>query len=390
VVDAGGRSGPVGIGVVGAGNISSEYLANLTRFPDTDVLAIGDVLPEVARAKAEEHGIAAAGEVATVLDHPGVELVVNLTVPAAHAEVAQAAIAAGRHVWNEKPLTTDRATASDLLRAAERAGLRVGGAPDTFLGTALQEARRLIDAGAIGRPLSAVASMTSPGPDAWHPNPAFFYQPGAGPLFDIGPYYLTALVQLLGPITSVAAAGTVARAIRTIGSGPRAGETFSVDTPSHVAAVLRFADGAAAQATFSFDAPQFRYALEVTGTDGTLILPDPNLFGGEICVRRPGRDAAETLATTSVRSTRGTGVLEMARAIRGGRPHRADGTLAYHILDAMAATLEAAESGTVMAVESRATRAEPLPDDWDPDAATLSREAPVARPAGAATESPAR
>jgi predicted dehydrogenase len=363
----------MGVGVVGAGNISSEYLGNLRRFADTDVLAIGDMLPDVARAKAAEHGIETAGDVATVLDHPGVELVVNLTVPAAHAEVAVAAIAAGKHVWNEKPLTTDRATATELLRAAERAGVRVGGAPDTFLGTALQEARRAVDAGVIGTPLSAVASMTSPGPDAWHPNPAFFYQPGAGPLFDIGPYYLTALVELLGPIASVAAAGTIARPTRVIGSGSRAGETFPVDTPSHIAALLRFAGGAAAQATFSFDAPQFRYALEVTGTDGTLILPDPNVFAGELCIRRPGHDAAETLATTTVRSTRGTGVLEMARAIRAGRPHRADGALAYHVLDAMASTLEAAEAGSVVPVESRVERAEPLPDDWDPDAATLGQ-----------------
>jgi predicted dehydrogenase len=375
----------MGIGIVGAGNISSEYLRNLTRFPDTDVLAIGDALPDVARAKAEEHGVGAAGDVAAVLDHPGVELVVNLTVPAAHAEVADAAIAAGKHVWNEKPLTTDRTTATDLLRAAERAGVRIGGAPDTFLGSALQEARRAIDAGVIGTPLSAVASMTSPGPDAWHPNPAFFYQRGAGPLFDIGPYYLTALVQLLGPIATVAAAGTIARPVRVIGSGPRAGETFPVETPSHVAALLRFAGGAAAQATFSFDAPQFRYVLEVTGTDGTLILPDPNVFAGELCIRRPGRDAAETLATTAVGSTRGTGVLEMARAIRAGRPHRADGVLAYHVLDAMTSTLSAAEAGSVVPVESRVERAEPLPDGWDPDAATLV-EGIVAATSGGPTE----
>jgi predicted dehydrogenase len=368
----GGRTGPVGIGIVGAGNISSEYLRNLTRFPDTRVVAIGDLRPDAARAKAAEYGIESAGDLAAVLGDPDVEIIVNLTVPAAHAEVASAAIAAGKHVWNEKPLTTDRPTGRQLLRDAERAGLRVGGAPDTFLGTALQVARQLIDEGAIGTPLTAFAMMASPGPDAWHPNPAFFFQPGAGPLLDIGPYYLTALVQVFGSFASVAAAGSVARSVRTVGSGTLAGQTFPVGTPSHVEALLRFADGGSAQAVFSFDAPQFRYALEVTGTDGTLVLPDPNLFQGEICIRRPGGTAPETIATTTQRSTRGTGVLDMARAIRAGRPHRGSGEMAYHVLDTMLATLEAAASATVVPVESRTARPDLLPVDWDPDAATLT------------------
>ena len=366
------RRGPVGVGLIGAGNISGEYLRNLTRFPDTRVVAIGDLAPELAEAKAAEFGTANAGDVSVVLGDPGVEIVVNLTVPTAHADVAMAAVRAGKHVWNEKPLTTDRATAAELLAAADRAGVRVGGAPDTFLGSGLQAARRLVDERAIGTPLSAIASMTSPGPDAWHPNPAFFFQPGAGPLFDIGPYYLTALVQLLGAVESVAAVGSIARSTRLVGSGPLAGQTFPVDTPSHVAALYRFVGGASAQATFSFDAPQFRYALEISGTDGTLILPDPNLFGGEICIRRPDGSGPESLETTTGRSTRGTGVLDMARAIRAGRPHRADGALAFHVLDTMVATLEAAERATTVAIASRVSPAPPLPDDWDPDAATLA------------------
>jgi predicted dehydrogenase len=363
--------GPVGVGIVGAGNISGEYLRNLTRFPDTRVVAIGDVLADAARRKAAEHGVAIAGDVATVLEHPDVEIVVNLTVPAAHAEVGEAALAAGKHVWNEKPIATERPAARALLMSADAARLRVGGAPDTFLGSALQAARRLVDAGTIGTPQSAIATMVSPGPDEWHPNPAFFFQPGAGPLFDMGPYYLTALVQLLGPIASVAAAGSIARPTRLVGAGPLAGQTFPVGTPSHVAALLRFRGGASAQAIFSFDAPQFRYTLEVTGTDGTLILPDPNLFGGEICIRRPGGKVAETLEVTTGQSTRGTGVLDLARAIRAGRPHRAGGALAYHVLDAMASISEAAERAAVVDVESSADRPAPLPDDWDPDAATL-------------------
>ena len=369
--ELGTGSGPVGVGIIGAGNISSEYLGNLTRFPDTRVVAIGDISPDVARAKAAEHGIVGAGDVDAVLDNRDVELVVNLTVPAAHAEVGLAAIAAGKHLWNEKPLTTDRPSAARLLDAAARAGVRVGGAPDTFLGSALQTARRLLDDGAIGVPQTAIALMTSPGPDAWHPNPAFFFQPGAGPLFDIGPYYLTTLVQVFGPVSSVAAAGSVARPVRVVGSGPLEGEAFSVGTPSHVGALLRFAGGQSAQAIFSFDAPQFRYLLEITGTEGTLLLPDPNLFGGEICIRRPDGSAAELLATTTARSTRGTGVLDMARAIRAGHPHRASGELTRHVLDTMVSTIEAVDTGTVVAVKSRVDRADPLPDDWDPDAATL-------------------
>ena len=363
--------GPVGIGLIGAGVISDTYLRNLTSFPDTRVLAIGDVRPEVARAKAVEHGVAAAGEVDVVLDHPGVEIVVNLTIPAAHADVAVRALGAGKHVWNEKPLALDRAGGRAVLAAAAEAGLRVGCAPDTFLGAGLQAARRSIQAGAIGEPLTALALLQSPGPDVWHPNPAFLFQAGGGPLFDIGPYYLTALVQTLGPVSSVAAVASTARGRRTIGSGPRAGDTFEVTVPSHVGALIRFAGGPSAQAIFSFDSGLPRALLEVTGRDATMILPDPNEFDGEIQVRRPGSAATETLARTEALSTRGTGVLDMARAIREDRPHRADGTLAYHVLDVMAAIGESAEAGAFVAVDSRVAPADPLPDDWDPLAATV-------------------
>jgi predicted dehydrogenase len=365
------RGGPVGIGIIGAGVISDTYIANLASFADTRVLAIGDLRPEAARAKAAEHDIPAAGDVETVLGHPDIEIVVNLTIPAAHAEVAIRALVAGRHVWNEKPLALDRAGGQAVLDAAAAAGRRVGCAPDTFLGSGLQRARRLIADGAIGEPLSAVAILQSPGPDAWHPNPAFLFQAGGGPLFDIGPYYLTALVQVLGPVAAVAAVASTARARRTIGSGPRAGETFEVTVPSHVGALLRFAGGASAQAIFSFDSALPRIALEVTGRDGTLILPDPNTFDGEIGIRRAGTKASETAARTTAASTRGTGVLELARAIREDRPHRADGALAFHVLDVMTAIHEAAASGAVVPVASTVAIPPPLPDDWDPMARTV-------------------
>ena len=364
-------SRPVGIGIIGAGVISDTYIENLSAFADTTVLAIGDIRPEVARAKAAEHGIEAAGDVDVVLGHPEVEVIVNLTIPAAHAGVAIAALGAGKHVWNEKPLALDRAGGRRILDAADAAGLRVGCAPDTFLGSGLQTARRLIDAGAIGDPLSALALLQSPGPDSWHPNPAFLFQTGGGPLFDLGPYYLTALIQLFGPIQTVAGAASTARARRVIGSGPRAGELFDVTEPSHVGALLRFSRGQSVQAIFSFDSAVSRILLEVNGRDATMILPDPNEFDGDIEIHRPGRGATNTVERTEARSTRGTGVLEMARAIRAGRPHRADGALAYHVLDVMVAIGEAAASGVVVGVESTVAVPELLPDDWDPVASTI-------------------
>jgi predicted dehydrogenase len=365
------RTGPVGIGIIGAGVISDTYIENLSSFADTRVLAIGDLRPDAAQAKAAEHQVPASGDVDIVLDHPDVEIVVNLTIPAAHAEVAERAIAAGKHVWNEKPLALDRAGGRAVLDAASAAGVRVGCAPDTFLGAGLQAARRLIADGAIGEPLTALALLQSPGPDIWHPNPAFLFQVGGGPLFDIGPYYLTALIQALGPVEAVAAVASTARDRRTIGAGPRAGDTFEVTVPSHVGALVRFAGGQSAQTIFSFDSSLPRILLEVTGRDATMILPDPNGFDGEIQIRRRGEKTAETVARTEARATRGTGVLDMARGIREGRPHRADGLLAYHVLDVMVAIGESAASGVFVAIDSTVAAAPPLPDDWDPHAATV-------------------
>jgi predicted dehydrogenase len=367
------RTGPVGIGIVGAGTISTTYIENLATFADTRLLAIGDLRPEVARARAAEHGIASAGEVDVVLDHPDVEIVVNLTIPAAHREVGLHAIAAGKHIWNEKPLALDRAGGRAILEAAAAAGLRVGCAPDTFLGSGLQAARRLIEAEAIGAPLTALALLQSPGPDGWHPNPEFLFQAGGGPLFDLGPYYLTALVETFGAVSSVAAAASTARKRRTIGAGPRAGDDFEVTVPSHVGALIRFAGGPSAQAIFSFDSALPRILLEVTGRDATMILPDPNEFDGDVRIRRRGSDSTVTIERTRAASTRGTGVLDMARAIRAGRPHRADGALAYHVLDVMVAIGESAESGEIVRVASTVAPAEPLPADWDPLAATVVR-----------------
>jgi predicted dehydrogenase len=362
---------PVGIGMIGAGTISDTYLENLTSFADTDVLAIGDLVPEAAREKAAKYDVPAAGDVATVLDHPGVEIVVNLTIPAAHAEVAGQVIAAGRHVWNEKPLALDRFSGERLLRDAAAARLRIGCAPDTFLGSGLQTACRLIEQGMIGTPLTALALLQSPGPESWHPNPAFLYAAGAGPLFDLGPYYLTALVQVFGSVASVAALGSKARERRVVGSGAKAGEEFDVTVPSHVSALAQFESGQSAQAMFSFDSALPRTLLEVNGTDATMLFPDPNFFDGDIAIRRRDAEDWETVATTTAKSFRGTGVLDMARALREGRPHRAQGALAYHVLDSMITIAESVESRAFVEVASSVDKPPLLPEDWDPLARTV-------------------
>ena len=359
-------AGPVGIGVIGAGTISDTYLENLTKFADTEVLAIGDIVPEAAHEKADKYKVPAAGDVATVLNEPRVEIVVNLTIPAAHAEVASQAIAAGKHVWNEKPLTLDRFSGQSLLNDAEAAGLLIGCAPDTFLGPGLQTACQLIEQGMIGIPLTGLALLQLPGPESWHPNPAFLYAAGAGPLFDLGPYYLTALVQVFGSVSSVAALGSKARDRRVIGSGPKAGEEFDVAVPSHVSALVQFESGQSAQAIFSFDSALPRTLLEINGTEATMLLPDPNYFDGQIAIRRRDGEDWETVASTTAVAFRGTGVLDMARALRDGRPHRAQGLLAYHILDTMIAVAESVESRAFVDVASAVDKPPLLPHDWDP------------------------
>ena len=362
----------VGIGVIGAGTISDAYLKSLASFPDVTVHAIGDLRPEAAAAKAEEFGIHAHGGPDVVLSHPDVEIVVNLTVPIAHVEVALAAVAAGKHVWSEKPFSLDQDSGLKLLATAKDAGLRLGCAPDTFLGPGLQTARRIIAKGDIGEPLTALTLMQSPGPESWHPNPAFQFQEGAGPLFDIGPYYLTALVQTFGPVAAVAGLGSKSRDKRVIGSGPLQGTEFAVTVPTHVSAIARFESGQSSQSIFSFDSPLPRQGfVEITGSEATLAMPDPNRFDGEIKVRRRGAEDWETVASTQASAERGTGVLDMARAIRADRPHRATGALAFHVVDVMASITDSIDTGAFVDVTSTVEVPEILPDDWDVHAATL-------------------
>jgi len=362
--------GRVGVGVIGAGVISNEYLKNLTAFPDLEVRFVADIDLERARAQAEKFGVPGSGTVEELLADEGVEIVVNLTLPKVHVEVALKALAAGKNVWSEKPFSLDRASGRELLQAAHAKGLRVATAPDTFLGSGIQSARRLIENGDIGAPLTALTLMQSPGPESWHPNPDFLFQEGAGPLFDIGPYYLTALVQLFGPVARVSASASKAKESRVIGSGPRAGEEFTVTVPTHVSALYEFESGQTAQAVFSFDSKLGRTQFEVAGVDGTVVVPDPNTFEGELLVH--GADGIQTLPSTGTTDTRGIGVVELARAIRAGVPERASGEQAYHVLDIMVSTIEAGESRTPVEVESTVEVAPALPEDWDPRAATLA------------------
>ncbi|MCO1660617.1 Gfo/Idh/MocA family protein [Pseudonocardia humida] len=355
----------VGVGVVGAGVISTQYLRTLTRSPDLDVRFVADLDVERARARATEFDVPRGGSVEELLADDDVRIVVNLTVPTAHVDVAMSALAAGRHVWNEKPLALDRAGGHALLDAARSAGLRVAAAPDTVLGPGFQRALRLVRSGAIGTPVSALAQLQNPGPESWHPDPAFLYGDGAGPLFDLGPYYLTALVHLLGPVARVQAVATRAREERVIGSGPRAGQRFPVTVATQVSALYTFTGGTTAQALFSFDSPLRRRHLEISGTGASVVVGDPNVFDA---IPEVHHADGSVLRTPPIRTRvgRGVGVVELARAIRAGEPERASGELAHHVLDVMITTIEAAAAGGSVDVASTATAPPPLPDGWDP------------------------
>ena len=364
-------TGPVGVALVGAGVISRQYLRCLTGFPDVRVLGIADLDTERARKAAHEYGVPVAGDVATVLSVPEVEILVNLTIPAAHTTVARAALGAGKHVYGEKPLALDRDDGSKLLTEAAERDLRVGSAPDTFLGAGVQSAIRAVRAGAIGTPIAASTAMLSLGPESWHHNPEFLCQRGAGPLLDMGPYYLTALIALLGPVHRVAATARRGRAERVIGSGAKAGTRFAVEVPTHVTALIEFTEGPSASSTFSFDSSLSRTQLEIIGTDATLAVPDPNRFDGVLKICRRGAKEWDDLPVTGPTAGRGLGVLDLARALRADRPHRASGALAMHVLDIMSAIAESADSGEFRSLTTECPVTEPLPDGWDPHAPTL-------------------
>jgi predicted dehydrogenase len=360
-------SEPFGVAVVGCGNISNQYLTNLTQFPDVKVLFCADIDIERAKSQAAAYDVPESGTLQQALDHPGVELVVNLTVPVAHVEVANAAIEAGKHVWNEKPLALDVDEGRALLITARERAVRVGCAPDTVLGAGLQSARRLIASGAIGTPLTALTLLQGPGPQTWHPDPEFLFGAGAGPLFDLGPYYLSTLAVLFGPADRVGAIGRKARGSRVIGAGPRAGTEFAVDVPTYVAALAEYGSGQAASLMFSWDSPMSRQGfVEITGSEATLAIPDPNRFDGDLRVRRAGDKDWTVIPSRGCTSGRGMGVLDMVRAIRRGEPHRASAEIALHVLEMMVAIEHSAAGAGFEAVTSGFETPETLDVEWDP------------------------
>ena len=349
---------PLNIGMVGCGAISAQYLATFAKDDSIRLVAVADLDPARAQAVADAHPGARAVGVPELLSDPAVEVVLNLTIPAVHAEVALQAIAAGKGVYGEKPLAATRGEARDVLAAADAAGVVVGCAPDTVLGTGIQTARKAIDDGLIGRPVSATAVMATPGHESWHPNPDFYYQPGGGPLLDMGPYYVSALVNLLGPVVSVAGAASRTRTERTIGSGARNGEAIPVAVDSHVAALLTHAGGAISTLVMSFDAVRTKAPnLEIHGERGSLVVPDPNRFDGDVELFALGAAGWEVLPVSAgfVDAGRGTGLADLAATPPGSEP-RAGGRLAYHVLDVMESVLEAAGTGRTVAVESTADR----------------------------------
>lgn len=360
----GGVSGdPVRVGLIGCGFISEIYLRNAARFDAIDIVACADAIPDRALAKAEEHGLPRVLTVDELLAEPDVELVLNLTTPDAHATIAQRALDAGKGVYNEKPLAVRLADGAQLVATARARGRRLGAAPDTFLGAGLQTCRQLIDEGIIGEPVAATAFMLNHGHEGWHPHPDFYYQAGGGPLFDMGPYYLTALVSLLGPIRRVTGTARASFAERTIRSQPRAGERIPVEVSTHHAAVLDFAAGAIGTLVTSFDvwaseAP----LLEIYGSEGSLSVPDPNTFGGPVRVRLAGEDDWRDVRLTLpyADNSRGLGLADMAAGLRAGTPHRASGDLAYHVLEVMHAVETASREGRHVEIVSAPVRPEPL------------------------------
>ena len=351
------------VGIIGCGNICGIYFKSGTTFDILDIVGCADLIGERAKAKAEEFGCKAYASTDELLADPDIEIVMNLTIPIAHAEVAFKAIEAGKSVHNEKPLAITREDGRKMLEMAKAKGVRVGCAPDTFMGAGIQTCVKLIDDGWIGEPIAATAFMTCHGHESWHPDPEFYYKPGGGPMFDMGPYYLTALVALMGPARRVTGSARITFPERVIGSEPKRGTVIKVDVPTHVAGVVDFANGAIATVIQSFDVWAANLPrIEIYGTEGSLSVPDPNGFGGPVRLSRPGGEWADMpLSHIYAENSRGIGVADMAYGLRSGRPHRASGELAYHVLDMMHAFHDASSQGRHIELESTCKRPAPLP-----------------------------
>jgi predicted dehydrogenase len=358
------------IGLVGCGNIAMTYLRNAALFRGIAITACADILPEQAELRARAYGLRAMA-VADLIADEETDLILNLTIPAAHAEITRAALAAGKHVFTEKPLATSAAEGGLLVQEAAARGLMLGSAPDTFLGAAGRQARRLLDEGAIGRVVTGTAFMMGRGMEHWHPNPAFYYQPGGGPVLDMGPYYITMLVNLLGPARRVMAMGTQAAAERLITApGPLQGTRFAVGTPTTLLSLIEFASGAIITFGASWDV--YRHSqvpIELHGTTGSMRLPDPDTFGGAIGLSRAGADWEEIDSASQLYGAinwpydapnranyRVLGIADLAAGLSEGRPPRASGTLALHVLEVLEAILRSGESGAPVELTTSAAQ----------------------------------
>ena len=358
-----------GVAIVGCGSISGIYFKNLcTVFNGVEVKACADLEPERVQAKLAEYPDIKAATLEEILADPGIDIVVNLTTPQGHFPIAMQAVEAGKSVHNEKPFTLAREEGRQLLAAAEGGGVRVGSAPDTFMGGGLQTCRKLIDDGLIGEPIGAQAFMLCHGHESWHPDPEFYYKAGGGPMFDMGPYYLTALVSLLGPVRSVAGSTRISFPERTITSEKKRGQKIEVDVPTHVTGIMNFESGAIGTIVTSFDAwGSETPRIEIFGSEATLSVPDPNTFGGPVRIKRMGEEEWHDVPLTHgyMENSRGIGAADMAAAIRDNRPHLASGELAYHVLDLMHAFHDASDRGTNITIESNCDRPPAMPTGPD-------------------------
>ena len=353
----------IGVGIIGCGKISQAYFDGAKTFEVLNILACADLNEAAAKAKAEENGCEALS-IEALLAHPDIQLVINLTIPAAHAAVSRDILNAGKHVYCEKPLTVQLEDAQDLLVLAKSKGLLIGCAPDTFFGAGIQTCREIVDSGKLGRITSGTAFMLSSGPESWHPNPGFYYLIGGGPVLDMAPYYLTALVNFLGPIKTVSAVTTKARNERLATCKEHAGELLPVEVNTHASGTLLFHSGAVITAVFSFDVVAAEHSpIQLYATEGSIKVPDPNTFGGPVSsfVRGDTEWTTHELSRPYADNTRGIGVADMAYAIASGRPHRASGALACHVLEVMHAFDQSSETGTAVEIESRPEQPAALP-----------------------------
>lgn len=355
----------IGVGIIGCGNIANAYFRGAEVFEVLDVVACADINMEAAEAKAEEHGVQAQ-TVDELLANGAVDLVINLTIPAAHAEVSLKAIEAGKHVHCEKPLAVTLEDGRKILDAAAAKGLLVGCAPDTFMGAGFQTVRKMLDDGWIGTVTGGSAFMLSIGPERWHPNPAFFYETGAGPMFDMGPYYITALVHLLGPVKRVAAVTTKAREVRIATSEAAFGQELPVEIPTHYSGSIEFHSGAVISMTISFDVHRHKHTpIELYGVEGSIRCPDPNTFGGPIELFTPTSEdwKEQGFSHPYKNNMRSIGAADLAMAILSGgdHKHRTSGELAYHALEVMHSFETSSTTGTHVDIESKPDQPSPLP-----------------------------